>query len=190
MFKNIFDLLIRLILQPAKAWDTLSDKQETNNDLFFKSYLYPLFGLVALLSFVGVFFSSKSFDIQLALKNSIRLIIAVFIGFYLASFLLSEVMKRIFDHSGEIKLCQRFVGYSSSLIYVLSMILSLFPEEFFFLYIFLFYTIYIIWEGSVRYMYIKEKEQVKFSAFASMIILVCPYLINTIMYMLMPGLRV
>ncbi len=188
MLKGIFDLLIKLIAQPAKAWNSLSDKQETDNESFFKSYLYPLFGIVALLSFVGIFLTYKEFNLQLALKTCIRLLVTVFVGFYLASFFLSETMTRMFNRSGELKLCQRFVGYSSSIIYILSMILALFPE-FFFLYVFLFYTIYIIWEGAIPYMNIDENQQLKFTVMASLIVLACPYLIDMVMYMLMPGLR-
>ncbi len=188
MFKQIFDLLVRLIVQPAKAWNLLSDKQESDNEQFYKSYLYPLFGIVALLSFVGVFLTQKNFDLQLALKQCISLIITVFVGFYLASWLLSEIMSRVFNRPGELKLCQRFTGYSSSLIYVLFMVSSLFPELFF-LNIFLFYTIYIIWEGVIPYMHIEENDQLKFTVFAGIVILGSPYLIQALMFMLMPGLR-
>jgi cation transport ATPase len=188
MFKQIFDLLVRLISQPAKAWSILSDKQEANNENFYKSYLYPLFGIVALLSFVGVFLTHKNFDVQLALKNCIGFVIIAFVGFYLASYFLSEIMGKIFNRPGEMKRCQRFVGYSSSLTYVLFMVLSLFPELFF-LKIFLLYTIYIIWEGAIPYMDMEENAQLKFTVLAGIIILLTPFIIEMIIFMLMPGLR-
>ncbi|GHT70779.1 membrane protein [Bacteroidia bacterium] len=188
MFKQIFELLVGLITQPAKAWSNLSGKQETNNEEFYKSYLYPLFGIVALLSFVGVFLTHKNFDVQLALKNCIGFVITAFVGFYLASYFLSKVMGKVFNRPGEIKLCQRFVGYSSSFTYVLFMVLSLFPELFF-LKIFLLYTIYIIWEGAIPYMVIEENIQMKFTVLAGIIILLTPFIIEMVMFMLMPGLR-
>lgn len=188
MFRQIFSLLVKLIIQPAKAWSELSDKQEKNNDKFYKSYLYPIFGFVALLSFVGVLLTFKNFDLQLALKNCIRLIITAFAGFYLASYILSEVMGRVFNRPGEMILCQRFTGYPSALIYILIMVLSLFPQLFM-LRIFYPYIIYIIWEGAIPYMEIDENDQLKFTLIAGAIMLLTPFLIEMIMFMLMPGLR-
>jgi cation transport ATPase len=177
-----------LISQPAKAWITLSDKREIDNEGFYKSYLYPLFGMVALLSFVGVFLTEKNFDVQIALRNCIRFLITSFAGFYLASYFLSKVMSKVFNRPGEMRLCQRFVGYSSSLTYVLFMVLSLFPELFF-LRIFLLYTIYIVWEGAIPYMAVEENNQMKFTVQAGVIVLLTPFVIEMIMFMLMPGLR-
>ncbi len=196
MLKNIFDLLVRLISQPAKAWSMLADKQENDNENFYKSYLYPLFGIVALLSFVGVLLTtpegqheSLSFNghLQYGLKNCIRLIIITFAGFHLASYILSEVMKKIFNRPGELKLCQRFVGYSSSLVYILILTRSLFPSLFF-LYIFLLYVVYIIWEGAIPYMKMEENDQLKFTIWTGAIVLLTPFLIEIIMVSLMPRL--
>lgn len=59
------------------------------------------------------------------------------------------------------KLCQRFVGYSSSLMFALNIVLMLLPE-FFFLRIFVLYTFYIVWEGAGPYMQVEEKIRLKF----------------------------
>ena len=190
MFKRIFGLLIKIIFQPAKAWNILSQqKEDTNNDSFLKSYLYPLFGIIILLSFLGVFFNRKEFDVQDALKTTINLTVTVFLGFYLASFLLTELMARMFSRPKESRLCQRFVGYSSALVYALYMVLALFPEFFLFK-ISVFYSVYIVWEGATSYMNINENKKLNFTILASLIILASPYLIEAIMFMLMPGLRV
>ena len=181
-------MLFRLILQPAKTWADLSEKQEDDNENFFKSYLYPILGLIALLSFAGIFISTKEFNLQLALKTVISQLLIYFAGFYLASYALSEILFRFFQREKDIKLSQRFVGYSSALIYLVSMIQSLFPA-FFFLELLVFYTIYMIWIGSFIYMKIAENEQVKFTVWASVIILFSPQLIELIVYLLMPGLR-
>ena len=115
MLKRIFDLLVGLVSQPAKAWSDLSNKRGNNNEQFFKSYLYPLLGIVALLSFVGVFITmtegegirtrlSIGDNFQFALKNCIRLVIITFAGYHAASYILSEVMKKIFKRPGELVL--------------------------------------------------------------------------------------
>ena len=86
------------------------------------------------------------------------------------------------------KLCQRFVGYSSSLMFALNIVLMLLPE-FFFLQIFVLYTFYIVWEGAGPYMQVEEKIRLKFVGVATGLILLMPRLIEVVLSMLMPGLR-
>ena len=83
---------------------------------------------------------------------------------------------------------QRFVGYSSSLVYALSIILMLLPE-FFFLRIFILYTVYIVWEGSGPYMEVDEPVRLKFVGVVSAVIILAPIVIDFVLSMLMPGLR-
>ena len=87
------------------------------------------------------------------------------------------------------KLCQRFVGYSSSLMFALNVVLMLLPE-FFFLRIF--YTLYILYcMGSARTLHAggREKERLKFAGITTVIILLTPAVIEFVLFMLMPGLR-
>lgn len=86
------------------------------------------------------------------------------------------------------KLCQRFVGYSSSLMFALNIVLMLLPE-FFFLRIFILYTFYIVWEGAGPYMQVAENERLKFAGIATVVILLTPAVIEFVLFMLMPGLR-
>lgn len=86
------------------------------------------------------------------------------------------------------KLCQRFVGYSSSLMFALNIVLMLLPE-FFFLRIFILYTFYIVWEGADPYMQVEENERLKFAGIATVVILLTPAVIEFVLFMLMPGLR-
>ena len=86
------------------------------------------------------------------------------------------------------KLCQRFVGYSSSLMFALNIVLMLLPE-FFFLRIFILYTFYIVWEGAGPYMQVEENERLKFVGIATAVILLTPALIEVLLFLLMPGLR-
>jgi hypothetical protein len=187
MLKQLFILIFSLIADPNKAWEHLAGKLENKNENFYMSYLYPVFGLIALSSFAGVLISAGEFDLQNALKTVIKQIVVYFGGFYLASFLLSKYVTPRFRGSKDALLSERFVGYSSSLIYVVAIIQSLFPS-FFLLPLILFYSIYIIWVGAIRYMAIQEKDIVKFTAWASIIILLSPRLIEGVMKLFLPGL--
>lgn len=138
-------------------------------------------------SFSGVLFTRKEFDLELALKSSIRTLVSSFGGFYLGAYLMNEIWQGIFKREKDLKLWLRFVGYSSSLMFALNIVLMLLPE-FFFLRIFILYTFYIVWEGAGPYMGVEEKIRLKFVGFTTAIILLTPAVIEILLSMLMPGL--
>ncbi|MCL2649854.1 MAG: YIP1 family protein [Candidatus Azobacteroides sp.] len=192
MLKDLFERLYRIIFQPATTWNILADEKGEeiiDNDSFLKTYLYPVIGVVALATFIGGIFYKKEFDVQLALKLTIKVSIALFAGFYLASYLLSEIMPRYFSREKNYKECQRFAGYSSALVYVMYIILAILPD-FGFLQLILLYTIYMIWEGAITYMQISENERSKFTIMATAIVLLSPIIIEKMMYFTMPGMRI
>lgn len=188
MYKEIIKWVIAIISQPGKAWDMLSKKEE-KGDEFLSRFIYPLIGLVTAAAFLGILFTRKEFDVELALKSSIKTLVASFGGFYLGAYLLNEAWQAWFGKERDLKLCQRFVGYSSSLMFTLSIVLTLLPE-FFFLRIFILYTFYIVWEGATSYMQVDETVRMKFTGVATVIILLTPTIIGFVLFMLMPGLRV
>lgn len=188
MYKDIFKWVILIISQPRKAWDELTRKNEDDNETFLSHFVYPLIGLVTIAAFLGILFTRKEFDVELALKSSIRSLLSAFGGFFLTATLLNELWKGFFKRENDLKLCQRFVGYSSVLMWVLSIILMLLPE-FFFLRIFVLYTFYIVWEGAEPYMRVRENDKLKFVAITTTLLLIIPALIDIVLFMLMPGLR-
>lgn len=187
MYKEIFKWVILIISQPGKAWEELAQKEEKGDD-FLSRFVYPLIGFVTVAAFLGILFTRKEFDVELALKASIRSLVAAFGGFYLGAYILNEMWQGIFKREKDIRLWQRFVGYSSSLMFALNAVLMLIPE-FFFLQIFILYTFYIVWEGAPTYMMVEENERLKFVALSTAIILIIPFAIQAILFLLMPGLR-
>jgi hypothetical protein len=189
MFKDIFDTTIWLIFKPSDAWKMLRKKRTDDKEKILSGYVYPFIGLITVTTFLGILFTRKEFDIQIALKSSIYTLISVFGGFFLSSSLLNEIWRgRLFKRRKDITLCQHFVAYSSSLMFSLHILLSLLPE-FFFLRLFVLYTVYIVWEGSAAYMDVKASEQIKFVSTATAIILLTPLLLELILGLLIPGLK-
>ncbi len=183
MYKKIFQRIFVIISQPAKSWNFLSadDNDKENGEAFLKSYIYPIFGLITLIAFVGLFINGKyehANRLEMALLLTIKTFLVLFSGFFLASFFLNKVVIKYFSGDDNFKYCQKFVGYASSLIYVLIGISLLLPWLKYFSYLFSLYTVYIIWNGSLSFMHIKEEMQVKFTAWASVIILFSPFLIE------------
>ena len=188
MFSNIYKRLTGIILKPGETWDDLS-RQEEKQEFFLARFIYPLMGIIALAAFLGILFTRKEFDFEVALKITLRTVIAVAGGFFLGAYLLNEVWKGIFSQLKDIELCRFFVGYASSLMFVLYIITALLPE-FFFLNIFVLYTVYIIWEGADLFMGVVEDERLKFTVIASLIVILTPFIIEHALRMLMPGFRI
>lgn len=187
MLKQLYLLLSGLIAAPAKTWETLAGKQEPNNEHFLKSYLYPVIGIIALLSFGGVWIGTKDFQIQAALKIVIKETITYFAGFYLAVYGLFRLSGKYFELTTDLQHFERFTGYSSAAIYVVAGINVLF-QSLFYIQIFILYTVYIVWHGSHFYMAVRENNLTKFTIFASAIIILSPVVVRMIMTLIMPEL--
>ncbi|GAB6394127.1 MAG: DUF1282 domain-containing protein [Bacteroidales bacterium] len=190
MYKELFGLVAAIITQPGKTWKALADKEE-KGDEFLSRFVYPLIGMVAAAAFIGILFTEKKFDAELALKSSIKALISVFGGFYLASYLLNEAWKGLFKRKSDLKLCQRFAGYASAMPFALRIIMPFLSiPDFFFMRILMFYTVYIIWEGAPPYMRVGERLRMRFVVIASALIIFVPAAINLLLFMLMPGMRI
>ena len=85
MYKEIIKWVIAIISQPGKAWDMLSRKEE-KGDEFLSRFIYPLIGLVTVAAFLGVLFTRKEFDVELALKSSITKLRAIVVLMLLPEF--------------------------------------------------------------------------------------------------------
>ena len=188
MFNEIYKRLAGLILKPGETWEELSLKEE-KQETFLARFIYPFIGLITLSAFLGILFTRKEFDFEIALKITLRTLISVAGGFFLGAYFLNEVWKSIFKQPKNAELCRFFVGYSSSLLFVLYIVTALLPE-FFFLQIFVLYTVYMIWEGAVFFMKVKEEVRLKFTIIASFIVIVTPFVIEQALRMLMPGFRI
>jgi hypothetical protein len=166
----------------------LSEKRAEDQEKFLSGFVYPFIGLTGVAAFVGILFTRRDFELQMALKSAIRSLLSAFGGFFLASYLVSEIWHLQFKRVKDVPLCRKFVGYSSVLMFSVHILLSLFPE-FFFLRFLILYTIYIVWEGAVPYMGIREPEQLRFVSLSTGIIVLAPYILDFIVGVLMPGLK-
>jgi hypothetical protein len=180
MLKQLYLLLSGLIIAPEKTWRTLAEKHELNNEDFYKSYLYPVVGIIALTSFCSVWIGTRDFQLQIALKTVIKETVAYFGGFYLAAYGLRRLSGKYFGLTSDLQRFERFTGYSSAMIYAVACITALF-HFLFFLQIFILYTVYIVWHGAGIYIPVKENYLTKYTIFASAIIILSPSVIRIIM---------
>lgn len=188
---------MELISKPEKAWNRLAG-EEADQERFLSRYLFPLIGMLTLAAFVGVFFADRVFSIEKALRLAIKALLSSLCSFYLGAYILDRLLSGPFGGKSDLPLCQRFMGYASSLVYVLMIVLGLLPSgDFFFLYIFVLYTPFIVYAGAGTYMGIDETpwkwnwtRRTAFTIATSALIIFLPGLIDKFLYFLMPGFRV
>ncbi|HTN69225.1 MAG TPA: hypothetical protein VLZ33_07165 [Dysgonamonadaceae bacterium] len=177
MYKQIVLTIIRTITAPEVSWRKLSANK--NHESFLSRYLYPIFGLIALTSFIGGLWFVPGGDLQIALKNSIINIVTVYGGYYIGSYALNELLPRLGIPQNETQI-QQFVGYASALVYALFIILP-FLSDFFVLWMFAFYTAYIVYMGYGVYIIGDEKSRMNFTGIATGSILLTPAIIKGIL---------
>lgn len=195
MYKQIFKWTAAIIAQPSKAWRILMAKERKeaelregeSEDTFLTEYLYPYIGILTIAAFLSLF-THKEFVLEQALKSSIITCVSSFGGYYLASYVLNEIGEKWFGLEKNLKRWQHFVGYASALMFALNIIWMLLPDVFF-LYIFILYTFYIVWEGATIYFSIGDSPRMKFTSIVTLLIIGAPHAINILLLFLMPGLR-
>lgn len=179
MFKEIVLKIVSMITAPEESWRKLMANED--HEAFLNRYLYPLFGIIALTSFIGGLMVSDG-DVQTALKSTIISLVTVYGGYYIGAYILNEYLPRLGISKDEPKV-QQFVGYASALIYALFIILPFF-SDFFILWIFALYTAYIVYSGYGLYIIGKEETRMSFTGIATALILLTPAAINKILTLL------
>jgi len=190
MFKALIERLTLITFTPAKAWMEIIKENPKETDVR-NSYVFPFMGLIALASFLGalIFGQEDTFNlnVQHAVIKSCVTFVSLFAGFFLASFVLNELLEK-FGQEKNLQRTQIFVGYASSILYAIDLVLELqLIPEFFFLQIFIFYTVYVIWESVGIYYTVVEESRVLFVALASLIVLAAPSLVELALNFLLPG---
>ena len=187
MFKQIVHIILRFIFRPAEGWKE-RDVAE-NHQSFQRNFLYPVIAFVSVFSFIAIFFSHKSFDMELALKTLILTFFTLLGGLYVSAWLLSEVNQRFFSGEKDLPLFLRFAGYACSPLYLIMMLVALLPSLIF-LYVFVFYVAVVVWEGTRNYLSIGADKQTTFTVAATFILLFTPFLLRGLLKIMLPGLQI
>ena len=178
MFKEIFLTIIHLITSPQSAWRGIK-KDEEDQQEFLSKFLHPIFGIIALASFIGGLWFSHNGNVEQALKNTIVNIITVYGGYLVTAYILNEISFR-YNLQKQIFTFQRFTGYSSVIIYGLYIIMP-FLSDFFILWLLSAYTAYIVYIGSEIFFEITKNKKKKFTLASTLLILFIPLIIKAMM---------
>lgn len=180
MFKNIVQTVFYLVVSPRRGWRRVVGKQGGQQE-FTNDFLFPIFGFIALATFVGEMWLTHRGSIQGSLTQAIVIFSALFGGFYLASYLLNELFPK-FGMAKDLGTAQQFVGYSSVVLYLLLFITPLIPKVYL-VWFFVLYTVFVADAGAKILFETKmnESQRILFSLSAFFLVVVSPCLIKFLM---------
>ena len=178
-YKELFHIAMQLISSPARAWEEI--RLETDRRKVFMGFVYPMIGLCALSVFIGSLWAMgwdgpQSF--QYAMTQCCAVAVSLFGGCFLSAYLLNVLCVRVFALPGDIYLAQQFTGYALVVIFLLKIVLGLFPDFWIIAFPLQFYTLYVVWEGCTPMMQVALKDKLRFTVFASLLFICCPGIIE------------
>ena len=177
-YKDLFHRVVALLSSPAKAWEDISNNERENQVL--PGFVYPMIGLCGLSEFIGAFIGRDFIaDIfQVALTRSCGVAVSLFIGFFLASYLIKLWNEKMGWERTDEEI-HLFVGYSMVVTFVLQIISGLFSILIIH-WILQIYTLFVVFEGSRRLMKIPEYRLTMYTIVSTLIILLSPTVIEFI----------
>lgn len=179
MYKKALESAIEMVFSIDTAWKSIAERKSN----VYKTFLTPIWSLIILSSFIGGWLISREGSIAFGIKSAIASAFILFVGFYVTSFLLNEYIKKLTDVEKSLKQTQIFVAYSSSLVYLINIIVSL-ANDLFFLWLFSLYTFYIVYMGSEIYYKIIPERKTNFMIIASLLILGVPLIVKQLLSMM------
>lgn len=177
---------MQLISSPAQAWEEIR-LQEDGRDVQ-TSFVYPMIGLCGLSVFLGALLQkgwSEPLSFQYAMTQCCALAVALFGGYFLAAYLINQLRMGWLKQEDDLPLVQQLAGYSLSVTFVLQIIIGLLPDFGIIANLLQFYLVYVVWEGARMLLQVEEKVCVWFTLVSSVLLLLCPWMIELIFNKLM-----
>ena len=175
MWREIVGIITQLLVATPKAWKDIYREKRSLGE-FLNRYLHPMFGLIAFTSFVGGLIFSSNGNIESALKQAIIGVVAVYGGYFIASYILNETAEK-FSLKKNLPMFKKYVGFSSVVIYLLYLIIPFFPD-FIILWLLALYTVHLLYIGAQFYLKVDKDNHLNFTLLSSAVILFTPAAIN------------
>lgn len=168
-----------LFSSPGKTWAEISERGAGREIM--PDFVYPLIGLCGLSEFISTFIgkdvSSELF--QLALTRCCALAVALFGGFFLSVYLLDKCSRLFAGTRFSYDRLLVLVGYSMSVKMVVDIVAAFLSIDLI-AFMLQLYTVVIVFEGTRRWLKVPEGRLGGFSVAATVIILLCPVMIEFI----------
>lgn len=181
MYRNLGERIKGLVVSPGTEWQKIHRESTTFNDIL-GNFALPLIGLVALGTFLSHMINQQAFIFEFALKKAIMIFTALFGGTFLSWFLVYKLMK-YFRMVTSRELAAKLTIYSSAPLYVVSLVSVLIPE-FFFVHIFVLYSLYLCYIGVRGPAGPPPERQMAFALFVFAALVIIPYLLRIVLFYL------
>lgn len=178
MIKSIAQIVLMLILKPQEGWQEIAHREESQEQ-FFNDYLYPLFGLISITTFVGAMWMGVGGNVGYALRNVIVVLTALFGGFHIGAYVMDEIYQK-YEQMRDERRIRLFVGYASVVVYLLYLIMPLLPGVEF-LWLLIAYSFYLVKEGVIHFLNIAEDNQSTFTLIGLAVVVLSPIVISVLM---------
>lgn len=187
-YKDLLSRTLFILSSPAKAWEQIASEDDAKSVL--PAFVYPLIGLCGVCEFIGTFFGKEFIPdvFQLALTHCCAVAVALFGGFFLSSYLIEKMLQKWFATTLSKDMITVFVAYSMTVKFVLDMLSSLLSLKLL-LVILQIYTLFVVFEGTRRFLKIRDDKVTLFTLVATIIILLCPSIIEFVFNILSVTLR-
>jgi len=178
-FKKLFLRLWRLMVSPRQEWEAIREESPRPDVLM--TFFFPLTcccGLAVLLGrlvregFVSTFMS--------AFAEAVVACLGLVVAFYLSMAIVGWLGTRYLHVETDRRDTTLLVGYSFAVVFALTMLVGLFPEWVLFKWVLQFYVVYVVWVGADVVMQLGEDRRMTFSLLVSAVILLVPFLIQTV----------
>lgn len=178
-YKSLFHTALLLISSPARAWEEI--RLEEDRRTVFTAFVYPMIGLCGLSVFIGSLLLkgwSGPESFQYAMTQCCAVAVSLFGGYFLAAYLINALRVRLFMQDDDINLVRQFAGYAMVVPFLLQIIIGVLPDFNIIAMLLQFYIVYVVWEGSRSLMEVEEKDRLRFTVISSILLIVCPAVIQ------------
>ena len=178
-YKSLFHTALLLISSPARAWEEI--RLEEVRRTVFTAFVYPMIGLCGLSVFIGSLLLkgwSGPESFQYAMTQCCAVAVSLFGGYFLAAYLINALRVRLFMQDDDINLTRQFAGYAMVVPFLLQIIIGVLPDFNIIAMLLQFYIVYVVWEGSRSLMEVEEKDRLRFTVISSILLIVCPAVIQ------------
>ena len=175
MWREIVRIITQLLVATPKAWKDIYSEKRSQGE-FLNRYLHPMFGLIAFTSFIGGLLFSTNGRIESGLKHAITGVVAVYGGYFIASYVLNETAEK-FCLEKNMPMFKKYVGFSSVVIYLLYLIIPFF-SGFIILWLLALYTVHLLYIGAQYYIKVDKNNHLNFTLLSSAVILLTPAVIS------------
>ena len=179
-YKTLIQRLLNLITTPHKTWGEIKDDTESPDVM--SAFVYPLVGLCGVIVFLSELFNEgmERQALQGALISTCNYCISLIGGFFLVSYLINLLRQRWLKEKDDMPRCYSLIGHSMAVVFVADALFAFFPQFFIFKWLLLFYTLYIVWEGTDIILNIPEERHLSVSILTTLGVIFAPTLIRTL----------